>query len=128
MFCGECGYRNLDTSIYCRNCGTPLKKSHVAVSDQPVNLPFADAPAVTPSVVVEPAITKKNDRIFLYLSIICGITAFFFIPYILAIVAIVLGFLSVYKKDRLGVMGIAIGVMAIIIDYGYSHLLSYCAV
>jgi hypothetical protein len=128
MFCGECGYRNQDTSAYCRNCGKPLKKPHVAVPAQPVTPPIKDIPAATPMVLAVPVTTKKTDRVVIYSSIICGIASFFFIPYVLAIMAIALGFFSVYKKDRLGVMGIAIGVVAIIIDYGYANLLSYCAV
>jgi hypothetical protein len=42
-----------------------------------------------------------------------------------AIVAIALGIFAVYKKDRLGVTGVVIGVVAIIVDYGYVYLFSY---
>jgi hypothetical protein len=125
MFCGECGSRNPDTNAFCNNCGKPLKKPMIAGTAQPVPAPAAVFPATPPEVLVVPASTKKTERLIIYTSVTCGIASFFIIPYMFAIVAIALGIFAVYKKDRLGVTGVVIGMVAILVDYGYVYLFSY---
>lgn len=97
----------------------------ITCTTQPVPAPAAVFPATPPEVLVVPASTKKTERLIIYTSVICGIASFFIIPYMFAIVAIALGIFAVYKKDRLGVTGVVIGVVAIIVDYGYVYLFSY---
>jgi hypothetical protein len=123
LFCGECGSQNKDTSNFCWNCGKPLKKTLITSTLQPVPAGYPQTP---PAVVAVPAIRSKTEKLVLFSSIICGIASFFIIPYILAGAAIILGIFPLLKKDRLGITGIAIGVIAILIDYGFVHLLSYC--
>jgi len=126
LFCGECGWKNKDTSNFCGNCGKPLKKPLKTGTVQPLPAGAAEYPQTPPVVVAGPVIRSNTEKLFLFSSIICGIASFFIIPSILAGAAVILGIFPLIKKDRLGFTGIAIGAVAVLIDYGFVHLLSYC--
>jgi len=152
MFCGECGTENPDTNSFCKNCGKALKKIQPVVRPAPAPAPApamppqpadaqgfyipqsgASAPAVpaAPSIPATgtgtPVPAAKSPKNWLGTgSIILGILAWLIIPYILGIIAMILGAVSVYKLKKtqgkiaiMGVFGIVIALAAMLINYLY---------
>lgn len=136
MFCGECGTQNPDTNQFCKNCGKPLRKIEQVPAPQPFAVP--DHPQATPALVVPvsqavpatstvPAPAEKPPRNWPGIgSIILGILAWLVIPYILGIIAVILGVISVYQSKKgknthaiAGILGIIIAVIAMLINYFY---------
>jgi hypothetical protein len=137
MFCGECGTQNPDTNQFCKNCGKPLRKPHQVPAPQPVAVPAQ--PQATPAPVVPvsqpvpatstgvPPPAEKPPRNWPGIgSIILGILAWLVIPYILGIIAVILGVISVYKSKKgkntraiAGILGIVIAVTAMLVNYFY---------
>jgi hypothetical protein len=121
MFCGECGTENPNTNQFCRNCGKPLKKVQpvptpvMPVQGPAVSFPQAIPPAAAP--VQEP---KKPSAIRKHALGIIGLipagAAFLVYPYILGIIAIIIGAVALKKKSWLGALVIVIAVAAIIVD------------
>ncbi len=118
MFCGECGTENPNTNQFCKNCGKPLKKT------QPVSAP-AQPPVISPPAapVQEP---KKPSAIMKHVLAIIGlipaIAAFFVYPYVLGIIAIIIGAVALKKKSWLGALVIVIAVAAITVDLFYLQI------
>jgi hypothetical protein len=119
MFCGECGTDNPDNNSFCKNCGKALKKPQPAA---PPVVPVPVTPSVSP--VVQPASTTvkqpwSSGKKLALVSIICGIGAFIVIPYILGILGVILGALSLREKYKPGAAGIVICVAAMLVNYLY---------
>ncbi|MDO9325853.1 MAG: zinc ribbon domain-containing protein [Methanoregula sp.] len=54
-FCGECGTLNPDTNRFCKNCGTPLRRSQPSAAPAPVTPAPVDAyPPAPPDYYVPP--------------------------------------------------------------------------
>jgi hypothetical protein len=137
MFCSECGTRNPDTNQFCRNCGKPLVKRHpsaqpvvqpapVPVTSPPVQpAPAAPAPVQVPVAaappVQAPAAAMKRTRNWLgVLSLVCGILSWGILTVVLAILAVLLGIVSlvVFRKATgkigiSGIIGILLGIAAV---------------
>jgi hypothetical protein len=150
MFCGECGSQNPDTNQFCKNCGKPLRRPQqapvppAAVPVQPSAAPpaqpvyYQPQPAVVqpvgiqqtgmaPGVTTPPAPPRNTGLLVLgILSVLTGAAAFFFYPYILGALAVVLGGASVFMTRKktgkiafVAVIGIIIGLAAILTDNFY---------
>lgn len=138
MFCGDCGAENPDTNSFCKNCGKALKKILPVVQPAPTPVPVtargynipqsgASAPSVLATGTGTPVPAAKPPRNWLGVgSIILGILAWLVIPYILGIIAMILGAVSVYKLKKtqgkvavMGVFGIVIALAAMLINYLY---------
>jgi hypothetical protein len=145
MFCGECGTQNPDANQFCKNCGKPLRRPHQVPAPQPAAVPVQPVAAQPqaqpvyyqpqPAVIQQPggiagatAATPKNTGMVVLgiLSVIAGIAAFIFYPYILGALAIVLGGISVFVTRKktgkiafIAVIGIIIGLAAILTDNFY---------
>lgn len=141
MFCGECGTQNPDTNQFCKNCGKPLKKPQPApVVAPPVTIPPqappvyyqpppsaaqpASAPAGAP-VPVKPPLNKMM-LVLGIIGVLAGIGSFFRYPYLLGILAIVLGGVVMAKpENRRGAvmvvagLAILIGLSSIVFDLFY---------
>jgi hypothetical protein len=148
MFCGECGTQNPDTNQFCKNCGKPLKKPRQAPAPQPaaIPVPMAAAPPEQPvyyppqptgvqppevftDVSVKPPLQKRMLLLDI-LSILAGAISWFVYPYILGVLAIVLGAVVLYKSRNkkgigaiivavLGIIGIIIGLASIMVNLFY---------
>jgi hypothetical protein len=144
MFCGECGTQNPDTNQFCKNCGKPLRRPQQAPVPQPASIPMQpvaaqyqaqpvsyqpEPAAVQPPGLIAGAATTvthpKNTGMLVLgiVSVIAGIAAFIFYPYILGALAIVLGGISFYVTRKktgkiafIAIIGIVIGVAAILVD------------
>ena len=145
MFCGECGTQNPDTNQFCKNCGKPLRKPQQAPAAQPMGVParpvaarppvqpayYPPQPAVVlPQGAVEGAPSKPPlNRGILGLAIIgvvLGIASWFRYPYLLGILAIVLGVIVVAKSEKktsavaiVATLGILTGLACIVVDLFY---------
>ena len=120
MFCGECGTQNPDTNQFCKNCGKPLKKTQVTAVQPPAAAFSPPVTATTPGTAAQPGLTDLlKKRKFAIASIVCGLASFVVVPYILAILAIILGAIAVWKKDYLGIIGIIAAIITVIIDMCY---------
>jgi hypothetical protein len=149
MFCGECGTQNPDTNQFCRNCGKPLRKRQQATSPpaavpvQPVVVPpagpvyYPQQPAgAQPIMMQQPPVPAgaaapvtppgKGMLVLGIASVLAGVGAFVFYPYILGALAIVLGGGSVYGTRKkagkiafIAIIGILIGLAAILVDNFY---------
>lgn len=123
MFCSECGTENPDTNQFCKNCGNTLRKVPVAK--------HSGAPAVpepVPQVHVPPVSNTgtgvfRTRKILLILGVLSGVAAFFILPYILGMVAVLLGVLVLYRKNKFGIICILLGISAIIFDYFYLQVI-----
>jgi len=145
MFCGECGTQNPDTNQFCKNCGKPLRKPQqppaeqpsadtarpVAVrpQTQPVYYPPQPAVVLPQGAVAGAPIKPSLNRGILMLVIIgvvLGIASWFRYPYLLGILAIVLGVIVVAKSEKktsavaiVATLGILIGLACIVVDLFY---------
>lgn len=141
MFCGECGAPNPDTNQFCRNCGKPLGRRPpagqpavppVPVSAYPASQPVTQASAVpgqVPPAAAAPApapvpatAPKRTWNLLGILSLIPGILSWGILTIILALLAILLGVISLvlFRKatGRIGISsitGIILGITAIIV-------------
>lgn len=123
MFCSECGAQNPDTNQFCRECGKPLKHHPAAASAAPaapVPAPMAPpAPAPVP-VPVQPAVAavsaapaaapKRQWNLLGIVSVLAGILSWGILTVILAVVAILLGIVSLllfrHRSGRIGISSI----------------------
>jgi len=148
MFCGECGTQNPDTNQFCRNCGKPLKKNRqvspalqpVAAPQPPAAAPVAQPvsyPPLQPVTRQPPVVPAGNampvkpplNRGMLALGIVgvvVGIASWFRYPYILAVLAMVLGAVAIAKSGKktgavsiIGGIAILIGIACIVVDIFY---------
>jgi hypothetical protein len=148
MFCGECGTQNPDTNQFCKNCGKPLRKSQqVRPPPQPAAAP--PAPAAVPPVqpvswpprqpaVMQPPVVPAGmaapvkpplNRVVLALGIagvVVGIASWFRYPYILAVLAMILGAIAIAKSEKktgavaiIGGIALLIGLACIVVDLFY---------
>jgi uncharacterized membrane protein YvbJ len=123
MFCGECGTQNPDTNQFCKNCGKPLKKPGQVTTPQPAAV---QAPA--PATVFQPSDAPVKQpwprgKKIAVVSIIFSAIALFFAPYIAGIIAIVLGAFAMKDKEKLGIIGILIAVIAMAINFLYIFIM-----
>ena len=148
MFCGECGTQNPDTNQFCKNCGRPLRKVQQPPAPQPAAIPGipvevpppaqpADNPpfgtGVQPSVPVtgsaipdaKPALDKKMLGLGI-LGILLGIASFLRYPYLLSILAIILGGIVIAKPENrkgavliVACLAILIGIVSFVFDMFY---------
>lgn len=129
MFCGECGTQNPETNSFCKNCGRPLRKTE-AGADAPAPAPVVQAPPVLQQPVgvpgVQPAATIKPSwpraKKLAVVSIICGIGAFIVIPYILGILGIIMGAVSLKDRYYPAAAGVLISIGAMLLNYLYIYI------
>lgn len=121
MFCGECGTDNPDTNQFCKNCGNALRKVPVAGQSGAPATPAPPAPAPTAS--GKGTGISGTGKIAIILGVLSGVAAFFILPYILGMVAVLLGALVLYKKNKFGIICLLLGISAIIFDYFYLQII-----
>ena len=129
MFCNECGTQNPDTNRFCKNCGKPLPRRQPAAQPAvpPAPAPAAPvAPLPLPVTAAAPApapgaAPKRKWNWLGWLSFIIGILSWGILTIIVAIVAILLGTLSLFlfrrATGRIGIssiIGILLGIAAIV--------------
>lgn len=147
MFCGECGTQNPDTNQFCKNCGKPLKRPQQAPAMQPAAAPY-QPPAAQPAPAQPayyppqqpvygqqpafgqpqvppggaPAMAKPPlNKVMLVigiLGIVAGIASFLRYPYLLGILAIVLGGIAIAKPENRRGAVMVIAILAILIGLG----------
>lgn len=123
MFCGECGTENPETNRFCKSCGKPLKRAGSGVNPAPaVSGPAPVIPPIQPPVMPAPAKKRKLNWIGI-VSLICGILSWGILTILLALIAIILGVISLYtlKKGQgrisvSGIFGILIALGAIMVS------------
>lgn len=139
MFCGECGAPNPDTNQFCRNCGKPLGRRELAgqpaVQEVPVPVYPASQPVTPASAVPGPfpakapvpapvpaAAPKRTGNLLGILSLILGFLSWGILTVILAILAVLLGVVSLFlfrkATGRIGIssiIGIILGIAAIVV-------------
>lgn len=135
MFCGECGAQNPDSNQFCRNCGKPLVRRQPAAqpaaqpAHQPAPVPAAvpAKPVMQPAAAASPApapalVAKRRLNWPGFVSLVLGILSWIIYTGIFAIVAILLGIISLvwFRKatGRIGIsaiIGIVLGIAAIAI-------------
>jgi hypothetical protein len=146
MFCGECGTQNPDTNQFCKNCGKPLRKPQQAPVSQPAApvppvtapapaqpvyypaQPAASQPGVSPQgtpVVEKPPINKVMLALGI-IGILAGIGSWLRYPYLLGILAIVLGAVAMAKPENrrgavliIACLAVLIGLASIVFDMFY---------
>jgi hypothetical protein len=151
MFCGECGTQNPDTNQFCKNCGKPLRRPQQAqappqapapviptaapqpVYTQPVYTPppagyppGAAAPSGPP---VKPPL-NKGLLVLGILGIIAGIVSWFRYPYLLGLLAVVLGGVAIARTENkkgavaiIAIIAILVGLGCIVFDLFYLTIL-----
>jgi hypothetical protein len=83
--------------------------------------PVVQQPAAAVTQPVAPGIRQPWSRAkkFAVVSILFGAVALFIAPYIAGIIGVLLGALAVREKEKLGIIGIAIAVIAMAINFLY---------
>lgn len=133
-FCTECGTRNPDTNQFCNNCGKPLSKNPVTAAPQqavPVPVPpeaAPPAPAAPPLAAPQPG-KPRGSPVAGGIGLLAGIVSLFYFPYVLGILAIVLGGFGVVKsgnRRRAGTLAafaaVILGVVTIILNLFYLEI------
>lgn len=124
MFCGECGTENPDTNKFCKNCGKPLRQNSAAAPAAPfapeVSVPAPPLPGVpaAPGTATPPAAVPPGNKGLFALALIgiaAAVAGWFRYPYLLGILAIVLGGVVILKSEKKKGAGFIIAVLAIII-------------
>ena len=142
MFCSECGTQNPDTNQFCKNCGKPLRISQQVRYPQPVGVPvqpvatpppaqpvyYSPQPAVIQPVTAAPVKPAGNTGMLVLgiIGVLVGIGSWFRYPYLLAILAIVLGGVVIAKSENkkgaamvIACLAILIGLACIVVDVFY---------
>jgi hypothetical protein len=127
MFCGECGTENPETNKFCKNCGNTLKRvQQTPAPTTPVQVPAqsysqpVSAPAPQVQMPGKSSVLRKHA--ISIISIFPAVGAFFMYPYVLGIVAIILGLVAIKKRDFLGIIVVAVGLAAIVVDLFYLQI------
>jgi len=145
MFCGECGTQNPDTNQFCKNCGKPLKRPQQAPAPQPAAVPYQPPagqpapaqpayyppeqpvygqppangqPPVPPGAATVKPPLNKVMLVLGILGILAGIASFVRYPYLLGILAIVLGGVAIAKPENRRGAVLVIAILAILIGLG----------
>jgi hypothetical protein len=91
MFCGECGTQNPETNRFCRNCGKPLKRQQTVAREAAVPI----APVLPAATSPAPAAAGKRRRNWAGIgSLITGILSWIILTPLFAILAVILGCVS----------------------------------
>lgn len=98
--------KNFDDANYCRQCFDKIKKVPVT-GDKPLKDEFEYTTPTGYSV----DIAARN--FFTIPGIVSGLVAFFIIPWLFGILALVLGINAVFRGDRLGIVAVALGFISI---------------
>jgi hypothetical protein len=113
-------------SWYIPPSGVQQKPATQPAAAQPVKQPVYQQhmPQPAATVVAQPAATSvkqpwSKGKKFAVVSIVCGIGAFIFIPYIFGILGVILGALSLREKYNPGAVGILVCIVAMLINYLY---------
>jgi hypothetical protein len=137
MFCGECGTQNPDTNGFCKNCGKALKKGQTTPSSVPAAVPAqhpfqpSGAPAdITIAAGTASSVERKSSRNWIgILSLIPAILSWLVYPYVMGVLAIILGAYSVFQTRKrsgkiayLALAGIIIALVAVLFNYFYLDL------
>jgi hypothetical protein len=141
MFCGKCGTQNPDTNQFCKNCGGPLRKPQQAPAPAPQP---AAAPAPFPAGAPQPVYQQPSyqqqpayyppaaapvkqpwsrGKKIAVVSFIFGAIALFFAPYIAGIIGIILGAFALKEKEKFGIIGIVIAVIAMAVNFLYIFIM-----
>ena len=152
MFCGECGTQNPDTNQFCKNCGRPLRKVQQSLAHQPsaipetpIVIPPPAQPAYIPPLtngvqqpvpVAGSAVTivkpPRNTKMLALgiIGILLGIGSFLRYPYLLAILAVLLGGIVIAKPENrkgavliVACIAILIGIASFVFDMFYLVIL-----
>lgn len=152
MFCGECGTQNPDTNQFCKNCGRPLGKAQQPPVSQPIAppgtphvVPHSAQPASVPplTTVVQPPVPgagsatpvekpPRNTKMLVLgiVGILLGLGSFLRYPYLLAILAIIIGGFVIAKPENrkgavliIACIAILIGIASFLFDMFYLVIL-----
>jgi hypothetical protein len=93
MFCGECGTQNPETNRFCRNCGKPLKRQQTVAREAAV--PVAPVPTAVTSPAPAPAGKRRRNWTGIG-SLIAGILSWIILTSLFAILAVILGCVSLF--------------------------------
>jgi hypothetical protein len=147
MFCGECGTQNPDTNQFCKNCGKPLRKPGQSPAPQPAAVPMQPVAAPVPiqpvyyqpqpAVMQQPVVAagapapakpplNKGMLVLAIVGFLIGIVSWLRYPYILGILAIVIGGIAIAKPENrkgviliIAVLAILIGLASMVFDMFY---------
>jgi hypothetical protein len=145
MFCGECGTQNPDTNQFCKNCGKPLRRPQQAPAMQPVAVPAPQMTAQPPAQPVyyppagvqppgavagvatpEKPPLNKGMLVLGIFGLLIGIASWVRYPYILGILAVLLGGIAVAKPESrkgviliIAILAVLIGLASIVFDLFY---------
>lgn len=100
MICTKCGHNNVDEARFCEECGSPLGGGQQAPVQQPyAQQPYAQQQNFSQSFMQEP---PKKGVGFAVTSMVCGIVSLVlsccipYVPFILALVGVVMGAVSLH--------------------------------
>jgi hypothetical protein len=141
MFCGDCGTENAETRNFCKNCGSPLRKTQPATGEQAAAVPVpAQQPVYAPVTRPQPVVSPPPQGVTApakpplnkgllglgIIGIIIGIVAWFRYPYLCGILAIVLGALVIARSENrkgavalVACLAILTGLACIVVDLFY---------
>ena len=108
-------------SWYIPPSGVQQKPATQPAAAQPVQQPVYQQPMSQPAAASVKQPWSKGKK-FAVVSIVCGIGAFIFIPYILGILGVILGALSLREKYKPGAVGILVCIVTMLINYLYSFI------
>ena len=124
MICPKCGTDNMDNAVFCSNCGTDLTAYNFS---QPYNAAPVDnaAPVNNYAPVdnyppVAPVQQNSQNNGMAIGSLVCAILSWFCCPFILGIVAIVLGVMA-RQKDKDNKLALA-GIIVAIVGFVFSAI------
>lgn len=124
-YCGTCGARHAEADRFCRACGGLLKQSPAYNIGNSVPGAF---PGAAPAAVPGPHPEQSSvNRALVWGGSLTGIAGFFLLPYIISPLAIALGMAAVARRNKFGMIAIAIGFCAILTNYAYLNILTWTA-
>lgn len=110
MICTKCGHNNVDEALFCEECGNrlgagaspqpgPAQQPYAAPQQQYAQQPYAQQPSMGQPYMAQP---EKKGVGFAVTSMVCGILSLVlsccipYVPFVLALVGVVLGGVSLH--------------------------------
>jgi hypothetical protein len=133
MFCPSCGQEQKTDQHFCTNCGVDLTQAQSPGTTPPGSAPppvpppqFQQFPPPVPDYLAHTDAELATAKNYAYAGIAIAVVGFFFAGPILAIGAVILGYMAMQKGEKpLGTIAMALGALLFVISMYFVMLVGW---